>query len=175
VHELDVAGLGHERGDRRRDEALPLAEAHDERALLARAHQHARVVGRHRDERVVAAEVVVGEPHGLDQIPVEMGGDQVRHHLGVRLGGELGALGAETVAELGPVLDDAVEDDVEALRGVPVRVGVRLRDAAVRGPARVADAGRAVQVAVRARDRIAQVLEVPDGMDAADRAVGDER
>ena len=41
------------------------------------------------------------------------------------------------------VLDDAVDDDVDAVGGVEVRVGVRLGDAAVRGPARVADAGRA--------------------------------
>ena len=40
------------------------------------------------------------------------------------------------------VLDDAVDDDVDAARRVEVRVGVLLVDAAVGGPAGVADAGR---------------------------------
>ena len=93
VDQLHAAGLGHERGDGGGDEALAVAEAHHQRALLAGAHQHVGLVGGHRDERVVAAQVVVGEPHGLDQVAVEVRGDQVRHHLGVGLGGELGALG----------------------------------------------------------------------------------
>jgi hypothetical protein len=38
----------------------------------------------------------------------------------------------------------------------------------------VADAGRARQVAVRLRDRVAQVLQVADGVDASDRPVPDE-
>ena len=79
------------------------------------------------------------------------------------------------VAQLGPVLDDPVQDDVEALGGVPVRVGVRLGHAAVGGPARVADAGGAPQVPVRLGDGVAQVLEVADGVHAADRPVRDER
>ena len=39
------------------------------------------------------------------------------------------------------VLDDAVDDDVDAVGGVVVRVGVLLGHAPVRGPARVPDAG----------------------------------
>ena len=149
---------------------LALADADDQRALLARADEHARVVRRHRDERVVAAQLVVGAAHGLGEVAVEVLGDQVRHDLGVGLGGELGALGLEPLAQVGPVLDDPVEHDVHAARAVGVRVGVGLGHAAVGGPARVADAGRA-RAGGRSRrgDGVAQVLEVADGVDAADR------
>ena len=50
--------------------------------------------------------------------------------------------GQELLLELHVVLDDPVDDHVHAILGVVVRVGVLLGDAAVRRPARVADAGR---------------------------------
>ncbi len=102
-------------------------------------------------KRVVAAQAVVGEPDGLGQVAglVELARDQVRHDLDVGLGRELGALGEELLLELHVVLDDPVDHDVDAVVGVEVRVGVLLGDAAVRGPAGVADAGRGG----RGRDR----------------------
>ena len=39
LDQLDAARLGQEGGDRRGDEALALADAHDQRALLAGADQ----------------------------------------------------------------------------------------------------------------------------------------
>ena len=93
---------------------LALAEPDHERTLLASAHEHARMVGGHGDERVVAAQLVVGEPGGLHQVAVQVLRDQVGHHLRVGLGGELGAGCPEAVAQLGPVLDDPVEHDVDA-------------------------------------------------------------
>ena len=102
--------------DRRGDEALAVAQPDDERALLARAHQHSRVVGRHRDEGVVAAQLVVGAADGLGEVAVQVLGDQVGDHLGVGLGGELGAVGLEPLAQVGPVLDDPVQHDVHAVR-----------------------------------------------------------
>ena len=93
LDELDVARLGEEGRDRGGDEALAVAEADDQRALLAGADEHARVVRRHRDEGVVAAQLVVGLADGLGEVAVEVLGDQVRHDLGVGLGGELGAVG----------------------------------------------------------------------------------
>ena len=175
MDELHPAGLGHEGGDRGCDEALALAEPDHERTLLAGAHEHARMVGGHGDERVMPAQLVVGEPGGFHQVAVEVLRDQVGHHLRVRLGGELGAACTEAVAQLGPVLDDPVEHDVDAPAGVPVRVRVLLGDSAVRGPAGVADAGGAAQVPVRARHRVAELLEVADRVHAADVAVCHER
>ena len=109
----------------------------------------------------MAAEVVVGEANGLDEVAVEVAGHQVGHHLGVGLGGELGAVGDQALAQVGPVLHDPVEHDVHALGGVPVRVGVGLGHPAVGGPARVADAGGAAQVRRSLRHRVAEVLKVP--------------
>ena len=82
------------------------------------------------------------------------------------------------------VLDDAVDDDVDAVGRVEVRVGVLLVDAAVRGPAGVADAGRRRARRRRRRaavppsprgDGVAQVLEVADRAHGLDLAAGDHR
>jgi hypothetical protein len=92
----------------------------------------------------VAAQVAVGALDGLDQVARVMVGNQMRDHLGVGLAGEVGARVGQAVAQLHVVLDDAVQDDVDAVGGVEVRVRVGLGDTAVGGPAGVADAGRAV-------------------------------
>ena len=137
---LDAAGVAQERRDRGRDELLPVAAADDQRALLARADEQARLVRAHRHERVVAAKVGVGPAHGVDEVAVVVVRDQVRDHLGVGLRGELGALGDQAALERDVVLDDPVDDDVDAVGVVEVRVGVLLGDATMGGPAGVADA-----------------------------------
>ena len=78
-------------------------------------------------------------------------GDQVGDHLGVGLGAELDAVGLQAALEVGEVLDDAVQHDLDAAGLVVVRVGVLLGDPAVGGPARVADAGGGRHGAVAAR------------------------
>ena len=98
LDQLDVAGLRQEGGDGGGDEALALAHAHHQRALLAGADQHVRLVGGHRHEGVVAAQVVVGAADGLHEVAVEVLGDQVGHHLGVGLGGEVGAVVASSLS-----------------------------------------------------------------------------
>ena len=90
VHELNVAGLCQEGGDRGGDEALALAHSHHQRALLPGAHEHLRLIGGHGHEGVVAAKVVVGEADGLDEIALEVLRHEMGHHLGVGLGGERG-------------------------------------------------------------------------------------
>jgi hypothetical protein len=66
----------------------------------------------------------------------------VGDHLGVGLRCELGAGVEQTALQREVVLDDPVDDDVDAVARVEVRVGVGLGDAAVRRPARVPDAAR---------------------------------
>ena len=63
------AGLGEEGWDRRSEEALPLADAGDQRALLARADQQAGLVGVHGDEGVVAAQLSEGGADGSSRSP----------------------------------------------------------------------------------------------------------
>ena len=117
---------------------MPTTSGHSLRAPTSRSGSSAR----HRDEGVVAAQLGVGRaarpPAGRRRRWLD---DQVRDHLGVGLGGELGALGDQPLAQLGPVLDDPVQHDVDPAGGVVVGVRVLLGHAPVRGPARVADAG----------------------------------
>ena len=82
---LDRARLAEERGDRRGDEALAFADPDDERALEPRADEQTRLFGRHRDERVVAAELRVGLADGRDEVALEMVRNQVGDDLGVGL------------------------------------------------------------------------------------------
>ena len=93
---LHVARVGEERRDRRGEELLAVAAADDERALLAGAHERVGLVGAHRDERVVALELVVGGAHGLDEAAERhVVGDEVRDDLGVGLRREVRAHVAE--------------------------------------------------------------------------------
>ena len=154
LDQLHLAGVGEEGGDRGGDELLALAAADDQRALLARADQQLGLVGGDGHERVVTADARVRGEHGLDQVVAGLDAlrDQVGDDLGVGLRAEGRAVGDQRLLDLHVVLDDAVDHDVDALVVVGVRVGVGLVDAAVRGPARVADAGRRER-ARRARRR----------------------
>ena len=162
VGELHLPRLAQERGGVRGDEGLARRHADDHRALQPRSDEHAGVVAMDRDEGEVALELGVRASHGLDEVALVVLLDQVRDGLGVGLGREDVALLDEAGAELAVVLDDPVQDDREllALLGGE-RVCVRLGDAAVRRPARVAEPGR------RGRGVVTRVLpevrEVPDG------------
>ena len=71
--------------------------------------------------------------------------DEVGDDLGVGLGDELVALGDELALQIEIVFDNAVVHHHDAARAVAVRMGVLLGGAAVRSPARVADAERATE------------------------------
>ena len=93
--------------------------------------------------------------------------DEMQHGLGVGLGLEPVALGRELLFQLLEVLDDAVVHDGDAL--VHVRVGVVLDRPAVRRPARVAEAGAALQRLVG--EAQLQVLELAFGAAPVEAAV----
>ena len=80
---------------------------------LAGADQQARLVGAHRHERIVAAELGVGGADRDDEVAVVVIGDQVRDHLGVGLEVNTAPVGDQPVLELDVVLDDPVDDDVD--------------------------------------------------------------
>ena len=61
---------------------------------------------------------------GLDQVAVEVAGDQVGDDLGVGVAVEDDAFGLELALEGGVVLDDAVVDDGDQAVAADVRVGV---------------------------------------------------
>jgi hypothetical protein len=78
----------------------------------------------------VAAQRVERGADGLDEARRRSGADdEVGDDLGVGLRGEHRARRRQLVLELHVVLDDPVDDDVDAVAGVVVRVGVLLRDA----------------------------------------------
>ena len=146
----DRARLVEERGDRRGEEVLPLAEADDERRLVADADEQVGMVVVDRDDREVALEQRIDAREGLREIAVVLLFEEMDDDFGVGLGGESVAAAGQLLAQLHVVLDDPVEDDREA-GGVAAdeRVRVALGDAAVRRPARVAEAVMRVR-AVRA-------------------------
>ena len=129
----------------------------------------------------MALELGVGGAHRLAEVAVVVLGDQVRDHLGVGLGAELAAGREQALLERDVVLDDAVDDDVDAVGAVGVRVGVLLADAAVGGPAGVPDAGRGGPLGDRDRapasagELLAQRAEVPDRPHGVDPLAGDHR
>ena len=176
-------GLGEEGWDRRGEEGLVLADADDQRALLAGADQQVRPVGVHGDEGVVPAQLGEGGADGGGEVAVVVGGDQVGDDLGVGFGGERLALGLEALAQLRVVLDDPVENDVDAIGAVAVGVGVLLGHPAVRRPAGVGDSGGRglggdgdpATALVVVGQRRAQVGEVADRSHAVDPAVLDDR
>ncbi len=165
-----------EGGNRRGEEGLVLADADDQRALLASADEQVGMLGVHGDERVVAAKIGEGGANGGGEIALVVALDQVGDDLGVGLGAEDVALVAELAAQLRVVLDDPVEDDVDVVGAVAVRVGVLLGDAAVGCPARMREADRRLRLgdgdgaAVRGGllDGGAQVREVADRADGLD-------
>ena len=154
----------------------PATSGHSLRAPI----EPLRLVGVHGDEGVVAAQLGVGGAHRGGEVAVVAGGDQVGDYLGVGLGGEDLALLLQRPAQLGVVLDDPVEDDVDLAGAVVVRVGVLLGDAAVGCPTGVGDPGcrrrqRPGAVVGALVDRGPQVGQVADRVDALDLAVGEHR
>ena len=141
-----VAGVLDEGRDVGAEEVLAVAEADHERRVAAGADDEAGLVLVHREERERAFEAAHDRAERRDEIagcPVLVP-EEHRRDLGVGLGAEGVSEGEQVGLQLGEVLDDAVVDDRELVVIREVRVRVRVGGSAVRGPAGVADAGRAV-------------------------------
>ena len=126
------------------EEAFAVADAEHQRAAQPGADDHARLQPADDGQAVGALEQRQHLRHGPDQtFAVEAAGDQVGDDLGVGVAVEDDALLLKLPFQSGIVLDDAVVDDGDDAVAADVRVGVAVVGGAVRGPARVADAGRA--------------------------------
>ena len=129
---------------------------------MARAHEEIGVVVVDDDEGEVPFELSERAPHRLGEVAVVVALDQVRHGLRVGLRPEGVAVRDQLAAQLAEVLDDPVQDDRELVGVAPgERVRVRLGDAAVRRPARVAETVARMRP-VRPRCLL-QALKVADG------------
>ena len=137
------------------------AGAEDQRRALARADDAVRLVAADDGDRVGAAQPRQGALHRFQQVAVVQVIDEVGDDLGVGLRHERVALGLQLGAQLVVVLDDAVVDEADPPgggqarrfaavgidRGRRARAGGEMRmrvvddRRAVRGPARVGDAG----------------------------------
>ncbi len=143
--ELDrVAGELDERRDVGGQEVLAVADPDDERGVAPRGHEAPGLVGADRDQRERPGQPLAGRAHRIREVPGlgKRGLQQVRHHLGVGLGGHHDAALGELRGELGEVLDDAVVDHRDPPPARDVRVGVDVGRAAVGGPPGVPDPGR---------------------------------
>src|SRR5262249_2571046 len=100
--------------------------------------------------------------HGLEELltGADLALDEVSDDLGVGVGSEFDALLGELALEVQVVLDDAVVHERDAARDVRVRV--RLGRTAVRRPARVPDAERALErLVLQRRDEVAELAHAP--------------
>ncbi len=140
----DLAGQRRQRQRIRADEHLAVAIADRQRAAAAGADQEVVLAGEQEDQRERAIEPLQRPCHGLRRREAlrQMMRHEDRHRLGVGLGVELVAEPRELALQRLEILDDAVMDDGDPVGGD--RVGVAFGRLAVRRPARMADADRAV-------------------------------
>ena len=114
-----------------------------ERRAAARADHEIVFAGEDESERKRAAQARQRHLHGVDrrQALFHLRGDKMRDDFGVGLRAEFDAARFQLFAQFAEILDDAVMHDRELVGGMRMRV-VFVR-AAMRRPARVADAGHA--------------------------------
>ena len=117
-----------------------------------------------------------GRAHGVFQagrrppraISVQVFFHQVGDHFRVGFGGELVAFGFKLLLQLQVILNDPVVNHRHGLMAIAVGVGVLLRGRAVRGPARVPDAVRAVHgIEANLLFQIAQLARGPANVQLA--------
>ena len=137
----DGVGEGRERDGVRAEVHLARAVTDGERAALARGDHQIVVAGEDDGEREGALQAPSAARHRGHRrhALLQLVGDDVDDRFGVGVAFEHVALGGQLGLELAEILDDAVMDDRDL--AVHVRMRVALGRAAVRRPARVADAG----------------------------------
>ena len=146
--EADVPRVIDNRRHIRGHKHFALADADDHATGVpdARRHQCARCVDTQRHDGIAPFEHGRRAPQCFGKIARvrKMQAQQVGNHFGVGLRHKGMTLGDEVVFQLEVVFDDAVLDDHHPAAGVAVGVCVLLGDVAVRRPAGMPDAHRAL-------------------------------
>ncbi len=139
----DRVGEGRQRNRVGAEIHLAAAMPDRERRAAARADHQVVFAGKDEGERESAAQTRQRLLHGVDRrhALLHLRGDELRDDFGVGLGAELDAGLFQLFAQFAEILDDAVMHDRELVGRVRMRVG--LVRAAMRRPARMADAGHA--------------------------------
>ena len=158
LEEHDLAGVGEDRRNVARQEALALGEAHDQRHVLAGADESLRLGAVHDRDRVGPVDEPQRRPDRVGEVAVVGLLDEVGERLGVGLRGQPMAARLEAVPELAEVLEDPVVDDRDVTGAVLVGMRVEVVRAAVGRPARVGQADGGVGRAIG--DRCAQIREL---------------
>jgi hypothetical protein len=176
LHEQHVARVGQQRGHVAGAVGGALADAqHQRRRVLGHHDAPGLEAGQHRDG-VGPVQARERAAHGrLEVLPaVHLAPHQVGHQLGVGVREDLAAGRAQLGAQGHVVLDDAVVHHGHRARDVRVRV--HLARAPVRGPARVADAYRAIErPLLEGALQVAQLAHGADHLDAARAVDGQAR
>lgn len=156
----------------RREEILALADADNHRAALTCGDDLVAVALLDDGDGIGADHLLEGLLHGFEQRAAVRRADifdQVDQHLRVGAAAERVAVGRQGILQHAEVLDDAVVDQGDVLRFGVVGVCIGIVRHAVRGPARVGDADRAVEVL--AREEMLQVGDLALALVDVQRAV----
>ena len=125
-------------------EIFAVAQPDHHRRPGARGHDLIGILARDHAQREHAGQLAHRVAHRVLQIPVVIFLDQMRDHLGVGLGDEGVAFGDQLALQRQIIFDDAVVHHHDVAVAIAMRMRVFLGGAAVRRPARVADAVEAL-------------------------------
>ena len=143
------------------------AQTNDERRVFAGGDQAIRIVRRDNTERIGALHLLQGCDHSLRQIAFEIFFDQMGEDFGVGLRLKLVAPGDQLLLEIDVILDDSVMNHDISAFAAGMRVSVFFGRTAVRRPARMPQADRAIERL--ARELLFQISELALGAPACYR------
>ena len=141
----DAAGMADEGRGIGGEKHLALADPEHYRAAVAGDDDHVGVCGVEDGEPVGPADQPERRAHRGIERSRRHRRDQVCEHLGVGLRAKDDPIGFEPGAQLSGILDDAVMDDGDPVLGIAMRMGIAVARLAMRCPARMGDAGRALE------------------------------
>ena len=139
-----VARMAEDRRHVRSHEIFTVAQADHHRRTFPGCDDFIRIVAAQNGQRKDAAELFHRAANGLFEVAFEVFLYQVGNHFGVGLGDESVAFLLEFFFELQVIFDDSVVNHDDIASAVAMLVGIFLGRAAVRRPARVADAVGAI-------------------------------
>ena len=179
IHIYHVTGVPQQRRHIRGQEVLPPAAAQQQRRILSCGDDPVRRVGAQDTQRIGSLHPGEHLVHRLEHIAAlaVIPGQQLGHHLRIRLGHERAALLDQLLLQPGEILDDPVVHHGELSIAADLRMGVHLIGLAVSSPPGVADAHcpRQIRPAVGQRlqrRKTPRRLAYLKGVSAADRDTG---
>ena len=142
------AGVGQKGRNVGSHEAFAHAHAHEQRRGHARGVDDARLLHAHHDHGVGAVRAAQRAGKGLAKArrALALLADEMSQHFGVGVGKEGVPPDGELILKFLKVLNDAVMDDGNVAILRKMRMSILLHGQAVRGPARVTDAGRGLKM-----------------------------